>query len=329
MLVLNIVVWGIGPHAIKNILPAIKGNKNLNLYGILSRDISVVSRIAEEYNCISFSNEDEMLSDYKIQIVFVATPTGLHYQQGIKVIKSNKHFWSEKPIVQNLDQAYSLINLANENKVTIAEGFMYLYHPAFEFLKETLRTNQLGNINNITINFGLPKLSRPGFRNNANLGGGAIYDLGSYAISAVIELFENETIEIKYCELNFDTNSNVDTSAFILLKIKNRINLTIIWSYDVAYRNEINIWGEEGSLFYKRLFSKPEDYISEFVFSNINGNNIIKNIEPSNHFQNMLNVFYDNIYDEVEAKKHQNMVIKRANLLDNLLLTNINIHKEL
>ena len=329
MLALNIVVWGIGPHAIKNILPAIKGNENLNLYGILSRNTTVVSEIAEEYKCIPFFNEDEMLSDSNIQIVYVATPTGLHYQQGIKIIESNKHFWSEKPIVQNTDQAYSLIKMANSNKLTIAEGFMYLHHPAFDFLKDTLRTNQLGSLNNITIDFGLPQLGRPGFRNYDHLGGGAIYDLGSYAISAVIELFENEIIEIKYCELNLDTNLNIDTSGFVLLKINNSIYITLKWSYNVAYRNEIIIWGKEGCLLNKRFFSKPDDYISEFVFSNMNGNNRIENIETSNHFQNMFNVFYGNINDEFESKKHQNNIVKRANLLDNLLLTNINTLKEL
>ena len=192
-----------------------------------------------------------------------------------------------------------------------------------------MRSNQLGTLNNITIDFGLPKLSRLGFRNDTNLGGGAIYDLGSYAISAVIELFENETIEIKYCELNFDTNLNIDTSGFVLLKINNSINITLKWSYNVAYRNEIIIWGKEGCLLNKRFFSKPDDYISEFVFSNMNGNDRIENIEPSNHFQNMFNVFYGNINDNFESKKHQNKVIKRANLLDTLLLNNINRHEEL
>lgn len=324
MLAMNIVVWGIGPHAIKNILPAIKGNANLNLYGILSRDISVVSQIAEEYNCIPFSNEDEMLSDTNVKIVYVATPTGLHYIQGIKVIESSKHFWSEKPIVQNLNQAYSLINMANENELTIAEGFMYLYHPAFEFLKNCLKTNQLGKLKSITIDFGLPQLARPGFRYDANLGGGAIYDLGSYAISAVVELFENEKIEIKYCELNYDINTNIDSSAFVLLKINERTNITLRWSYNVSYKNEINVWGDQGSLLNKRFFSKPSDYSSEFVFSNVNGNSRIECIEPSNQFHNMFNVFYNNIYDQIQAKKHQERIVKRANLLDTLLLTNVN-----
>jgi predicted dehydrogenase len=329
MLALNIVVWGIGPHAIKNILPAIKGNEKLNLYGILSRDNSVVSQIAKEYKCITFSNEDKMLSDTNVQIVYVATPTGLHYGQGIKVLESNKHFWSEKPIVQNSDQAYSLIKNANRKKLTIAEGFMYLYHPALYFLKNILKTNQLGNLNNITINFGLPQLARPGFRNDANLGGGAIYDLGTYSISAVIELFENEKIDVKYCELDYDKNSSIDTSALVLLKINDNINVTLKWSYNVAYKNEINIWGEKGCLLNKRFFSKPADYSPEFVFCNLNGNTRIENIEPSNQFHNMFSVFYENIYDEVQAKKHQEVIVKRANLLDNLLLNNINRHKEL
>jgi predicted dehydrogenase len=329
MLVLNIVVWGIGPHAIKNILPAIKGNDKLNLYGILSRDNSVVSRIAEEYKCISFSNVDKMLSDTNVQIVYVATPTGLHYGQGIKVLESNKHFWSEKPIVQNTDQAYSLIENANRNKLSIAEGFMYLYHPALDFLKNILKTNQLGNLNNITIDFGLPQLARPGFRNDANLGGGAIYDLGTYLISAVIELFENEKIDVKYCELNYDKSISIDTSAFVLLKINDNINVTLKWSYNVSYRNEINIWGQEGSLLNKRFFSKPADYSPEFVFCNLNGNTRIENIKPSNQFHNMFSVFYENIYDEVQAKKHQEVIVKRANLLDNILLNNINRPEDL
>jgi len=323
MLALNIVVWGIGPHAIKNILPAIKENENLKLYGILSRDISVVSQIAEEYNCIPFSNEDEMLSDTNVQIVYLATPSGLHYAQGIKVIESNKHFWSEKPIVQNSDQANSLINIANRKQLTIAEGFMFLYHPSFDFLKNTLRSNQLGNLNNITIDFGLPQLARPGFRNDPNLGGGAIYDLGSYAISAVIELFGNEIIEVKYCKLNYDTISKIDTSAFVLLKINYSINVTLRWAYNVSYKNELNIWGDEGSLINKCFFSKPANYSPEFVFSNMNGNNRLEIIDPSNQFHNMFNVFYANIYDNLQAKKHQEIIVKRANLLDRLLLTNV------
>ncbi|NQV78069.1 MAG: Gfo/Idh/MocA family oxidoreductase [Lutibacter sp.] len=329
MIVLNVIVWGLGPHAINNILPAINENENLNLYGILSRDISVVSQIAKEYNCIPFSNENEMLSDTNIQIVYLATPTGLHYRQGIKIIESNKHFWSEKPIVQNSDQAYSLINMANSRKLTIAEGFMYLYHPAFDFLKDTLKTNQLGNLSNITIDFGLPQLSRPGFRNDINLGGGAIYDLGSYAISAVVGLFENENIEIKYCELNYDIKANIDSSAFVLLKINESINVTLRWSYDVSYKNEINVWGDEGCLLNKRFFSKPSDYSPEFVFSNVNGNKRIENIEPANQFYNMFNVFYDNIYDDSQAKKHQEIVIKRAKLLERILVKNVSRLEEL
>jgi hypothetical protein len=61
----------------------------------------------------------------------------------------------------------------------------------------------------------------------------------------------------------------------------------------------------------------------------MNGNNRIENIEPSNHFQNMFNVFNGYINNEFESKKHQNKVVKRANLLDNLLLNNINKHEEL
>ena len=321
---LNIVVWGMGPHAIKNILPVFKNKSNLNLYGILSRDSMLVSQLSQEYNCVPFSCEDQMLSDKNIDIVYVATPTGLHYIQGIKVIGSNKHFWSEKPIVQNAQQAYSLISLANQKNLTVAEGFMYLYHPSFKFLKDSLNKGQLGKINNITIDFGLPKLIRPGFRSDSNLGGGAIFDLGTYSISTIIELFGNEIIDIIYCELNYEINSQIDTSAIVLLKVNKNINVILRWAYNVAYKNEINIWGDVSSVTNKRFFSKPINHTPEFNFTNLKGESFLEITNQSNHFENMFNEFYGYIYNTLDSREHQEKILKRANLLDSLLEININ-----
>ena len=65
----NITVWGVGPHAEKNIIPAIKKNKKLNLYGICTRDKKILKNNVSKYNCKGWSTEKEMLKDKDIEFL--------------------------------------------------------------------------------------------------------------------------------------------------------------------------------------------------------------------------------------------------------------------
>lgn len=318
MIAKNIVIWGIGPHAIKNILPSICSVPYLKLYGILSRNEETVLDLCKKYDCKAFFSDTEMLNDDRVDIVFLSTPTGLHYQQGIKILNSNKHFWSEKPIVQSSAHAVDLILLAKEKELSIAEGFMYLFHPAFDYLKNVIVSKRLGEIKELTIEFGLPELERPGFRFKKNLGGGAIFDMGSYAISAVLKLFDKENITIKYCDIKYDEEYNVDLSGLVILQI-DKINIILKWSYNISYKNEINIWGTAGSMQNKRFFSKPTDFKPEFIFTDIFGKVYVEKIQESDHFKNMFIEFYKLIFDSQKVEREVQEIHKRSILIDRIL----------
>ena len=109
---INLVLWGLGKHSISKLLPAIKKSKKINLYGLFTRNKKILIQQSKKLSCKIWSNEKLMLSDNKIDVVYLATPIGLHYEQGKKVLKSNKHLWSEKSLANNYKQVSDLVKIA-------------------------------------------------------------------------------------------------------------------------------------------------------------------------------------------------------------------------
>ena len=86
---MKIGVWGLGGHAIKNILPAIAAVEELELVGVLTRNKDVLKKVSREQSCISWNSYQEMLND-DIDVVYLATPPGFHY--GLHVSLSSSIF---------------------------------------------------------------------------------------------------------------------------------------------------------------------------------------------------------------------------------------------
>lgn len=88
---MRIGVWGLGRHATNNILPALALMNEFMLYGVCSRNTDTVFRTAEQWNCKAWTDAAQMLSDSHLDIVYLATPIGLHAEQGTQVLEAKKH----------------------------------------------------------------------------------------------------------------------------------------------------------------------------------------------------------------------------------------------
>jgi NDP-hexose-3-ketoreductase len=311
---LNVAVWGLGPHALKNILPALESCEGIQITGVCSRKEDVVSRTLDRLQCSGWTNPESMLADAKVEVVYVSTPTGLHARHGQLVLNANKHLWCEKPICETAAQAEALVRLSRDRGVTIAEAFMYLYHKQFSYLGGVLAAGRLGHVHSVTCRFGIPPLENPGFRTDPELGGGAFLDVGSYPISALVSLFPNRDPVVSFSEVIVAEGSSVDTAGRALLRYDADLTATLEWRTVAAYRNEIDLWGTDGSVSTERLFSKPPDYIPKFRFLDVNGRETLELGEPGNHFQAMFRAFIDLIDDPVRAENERALIVRRARL---------------
>ena len=286
---LNIAVWTVGEHARRNILPAINKSESVNLIGMFTRNIDVLTSQSKQYDCHAYNNSDELLADSNVQVVYISSPNAMHYEQVKQCLLSNKHVIVEKSALSSLEETQEIVDLAKSKDLVIMEAFMFLYHRQFSNLKELIKSEKYGKMLFVEASFGFPHLSKDDIRYSKELAGGALNDAGAYTICAILNLLGSDS-ELIFSDLNTEDGYDVDTSGMAIFK-KDNIKAVCKWAMGGSYKNEITIWCEKGHIVVDRAFSKPETYESKIKITH-NGK-IVEEITSGkdNHFINMLKVF--------------------------------------
>ena len=315
---LRLVVWGLGRHATDKILPAVAATEGLELYGVCSRDARTVSTSSAAWSCKGWTEAAPMLDDPKIDIVYVATPTGLHAEHAAAAIAAGKHVWCEKPLTSRLRDTLDLVSLSRRRQLSLCEGHMYLHHPQFTQLARYLSGGRIGRNLSVGFRFGIPPSAHPGFRTDKALGGGALLDVGSYPISALDALFPDVAREVCYARVSFRGGSSVDTDGRAMIELSNGVAADLEWRTGAAYRNEVDIWGDQGSLFADKIFSKPASFMPLFRLRDAHG---VETTEPAgagDNFVLMLRAFRDLAADAEAAERERGSITRRAELLEKI-----------
>lgn len=318
MKTLSIAVWGVGPHARRNVIPAILAVPRLVLRGVCTRDLRTRSELGTEVDCELWDSPQCMLADSDIDAVFLATPTGLHARHGREILAAGKHLWCEKPIVTTLCEANELIALSRDRKVSLAEGFMYLYHPHFSALCALLNSGEVGTIHAVSCRFGIPPLERPGFRLTPELGGGAYLDVGCYPVSLAAALFPDADPEVLLAEIVTRADGAVDTSGCAVLRYPNGVRGILDWATDVAYRNDVDIWGSAGCLRTDLIFSKSAHCSPTITVRDLHGAESIRAVPAANHFTAMFGAFCELASRADCAELERQRIWRRARLMDRI-----------
>ena len=314
----GIAVWGIGPHARRNIVPAILTCRQFELRGLCSRGQGTVAELAAELGCRYWVDPESMLADGDVEVVYLSTPIGLHAAHGQQILAAGKHLWCEKPLAANLAQVHALLAMARKTQASVAEGFMYLYHPHFAALAELSCSSMIGTIRSFSCSFGIPPLERPGFRLTPALGGGAFLDVGCYPISTAAALFPNLQPEILTAELVRGSNAAIDCSGRAILRYPGVTRAVLEWGTDCAYRNEVNVWGSHGSLRSDFVFSKAPGHVPSLELRDLRGNTSTVTVAPANHFECMLNAFHATLRDAGAAERERERILERAALMERI-----------
>jgi dTDP-3,4-didehydro-2,6-dideoxy-alpha-D-glucose 3-reductase len=287
---LNIAVWTVGEHARRNILPAINKSESVNLIGMFTRNIDVLTSQSKQYDCHAYNNSDELLADSNAQVVYISSPNAMHYEQVKQCLLNNKHVIVEKTALSSLEETQEIIDLAKSKSLVIMEAFMFLYHRQFSDLRELIESEKYGKMLFVDASFGFPHLSKDDIRYSKELAGGALNDAGAYTICAILYLLGSDS-ELIFSDLNTEDGYDVDTSGMAIFK-KDNIKAVCKWAMGGSYKNEITIWCEKGHIVVDRAFSKPETYESKIKITH-NGK-MVEEITSGkdNHFVKMLNSIF-------------------------------------
>lgn len=217
--------WGIvGSGWIAHDMAKALIQEDVGIYGAASGHYSSAKKFSEEFSIEHvYENYQSMFEDENIDIVYIATPHNSHYEIMKNALLHNKHVFCEKAITLNSTELDECVKIAKERHLVISDGVTLFHMPLFKELKKLISSNSLGPVKMVQVNFGSFKEHDVNNRFfNPNLAGGALLDIGVYAVSFARWFMTSKPNTSLTTMTPLETG--VDESSGILLKnIENEI----------------------------------------------------------------------------------------------------------
>jgi predicted dehydrogenase len=190
------VRWGVLGAAnifLKKVLPPLLKTDAVDLMAIASRSEEKARSAASTFGIArSYGAYEDLLADPDIEAVYIPLPNHLHAEWIRKAADAGKHVICEKPLALNADEAASCVEYASKKGVRLMEAFMYRFHPQWQRVREMVRTGEIGQILAVHTSFAYDNRDPENIRNKLAMGGGALMDIGCYAVSAARFVFARE-----------------------------------------------------------------------------------------------------------------------------------------
>jgi predicted dehydrogenase len=126
----------------------------------------------------------DVINDPEVEVVYNPLPNGLHAPWNRCALHVGKHVLSEKPSASNAEEAAEIRDAARAAGTTFMEAFHYLFHPVTQRMLALAESGQLGRIEHIETVVAIPAPADSDPRWSLELAGGAMMDVGCYAVHA-------------------------------------------------------------------------------------------------------------------------------------------------
>ncbi len=224
------------------------------LYAVANRTHKKAVEFAEKYGIEKvYDKMEDVFEDSDVDIIYISTPHNTHIEYLRKALRAGKHVLCEKSITLNAGELQEAMKLAKDNQVILAEAMTIYHMPVYKQLSALIASGKLGELKLIQMNFGSYKeydMSNRFF--NRGLAGGAMLDIGVYALSFVRWFMTSKPDEI-VSQVKF-APTGVDEQASILLKNKEEEMAAVILSLHAKQPKRGTVAFDQG---YIELFEYP------------------------------------------------------------------------
>jgi predicted dehydrogenase len=246
--------WGLISTARINrkLIPAIRADERADLIAVASRSRSRAVDYAADWDIPrSYGSYEALLDDADIDVVYVSLPNSLHAEWTVRAAEAGKHVLCEKPLALSVAECDQMIAAAEAAGVVLMEAIMVLYHPLLHKARQLVEDGAVGTVKLVQSSFSF-FLDRPtDVRWDPTLGGGSLWDAGSYPVSFIRwiagdpgEVFGWETL----------SESRVDETFSGLLRYDSGVLGVFDCGFQAPYRSEAEVVGTEGSLIIERPY---------------------------------------------------------------------------
>jgi len=182
------VRWGIlsvSGHYSLRVHPGLSRLAEARIVAIASRSRAKAAEEAARLGIDrSYGSYAELIADPEIEAVYIPLPNNLHAEWAIAALEAGKHVLCEKPFAMDAAQARAMAAVARSKGLLLMEAFMYRFHPQWVRARQIVASGELGRLRAIQSWFTYNLADPTNIRNRVETGGGALYDIGCYAVSS-------------------------------------------------------------------------------------------------------------------------------------------------
>jgi predicted dehydrogenase len=239
----------------------LKWAKNARLTAVASRDLNKAKQFSKEFNVkTSYGSYEELATSKEIDVVYIATPHSLHYENTLLCLEHGKAVLCEKPFAINSRQSMEMIALAKQKQVFLMEAVWTKFLPHYQKTLELIQRGKLGEIKSVIANFGFqPWQDAPERLLDPALGGGSLLDIGIYNVfMALTILGKPDEIQAKMVPGKL----GIDEQCAIQFMYQNGAMAQLFSSLSTNLPTEVLVSGTKSFLKLSSRFYEPSSQLT-------------------------------------------------------------------
>ncbi len=254
--------WGIlgtAKIAVEQVIPAIQGSRRGRVVAIASRSreraVQAAGRFDVARACDSYEG---LLTDPQVDAIYNPLPNHLHVPWSIRALEAGKHVLCEKPLAPTAAEAQMLVEAGRRHpRLKLMEGFMYRHHPQWLAAQRLVQEGRIGELRAVQTAFFYFDRDPASICNQAQLGGGAMLDIGCYPVSLSRWLFDSEPRAVT-AQVERDPQFQVDRLVSGLMTFGTG-QASFVVSTQLAPYQHVQILGTSGRIEIEIPFNAPSD----------------------------------------------------------------------
>ncbi|MBV8565475.1 MAG: Gfo/Idh/MocA family oxidoreductase [Methylobacteriaceae bacterium] len=256
------VSWGVLSTArigVERVIPAMQRGEISRIDAIASRDATHAQAVADQLGIPkAYGSYEELLADPGIEAVYNPLPNHLHVPWTVKAMEAGKHVLCEKPIALNAEQAEQLIEARGRTGRHVVEAFMVRHNPQWRRARAIAMDGSIGEVRAIQCLFTYYLVDPSNVRNQAEIGGGGLFDIGCYAITTARFIF-GAAPERVVGLIDRDPEFRTDRLTSGLAEFPRHRHLAFIVSTQLLPHQRVQICGTKGRIEIEVPFNAPHD----------------------------------------------------------------------
>ena len=254
----------------KKFADAISQVENASLVAVSASNKDRAEDFAKQFDVQkAYGSYDELISDEKVDIIYIGLTNNLHYEISKRCILNGKNVVCEKPLTLSFEETKELCEMAVKHDVLFMEAMWTRCLPAYQKAKSWVLNGRIGKTTLIEADFCiLINFDKNHRVYNNELGGGALYDLGVYPIAFAVGILDKNPIEVN--SMGYIGETGVDEYSVITMKFDDGTIGILKSAISVVKPVEAKIHGQNGYIIVDNFNSSRDCYLYD------NSNNLIE-----------------------------------------------------